>query len=174
MGWGAQNRDATLASSYQELMGLAGTWIHDVGYDSSTQGLYYGRLYGACEPAAEPNSSPPFDYRTPGCGLGLNPGSIRAARTLTAEATSSLAAYYSADPTPERQAWGDQAYGSIWGYCPYTKPGFYCDPYYVRDENSDGALGAYKWPGFFFGMGMAHQWPATRLILPPVLRARRR
>jgi hypothetical protein len=25
---------------------------------------------------------------------------------------------------------------------------------------TDASLGGGKWPGFFFGMGMAHQWPA--------------
>ena len=40
--------------------------------------------------------------------------------------------------------------------------GEYSDSNYVRDENSNASLGAYKWTGFFFGMGMAHQWPAVR------------
>src|SRR5207302_1975042 len=28
---------------------------------------------------------------------------------------------------------------------------------------ADNNLGGYKWPGFFFGIGMSHQWPAVRL-----------
>ena len=54
-------------------------------------------------------------------------------------------------------------YGSIWGNPNFTAPNFYSDQLYVRDENSDNSLAAYKWTGFFFGMGMAHQWPAVRL-----------
>ena len=43
----------------------------------------------------------------------------------------------------------------------------------MRDENSNGSLGAYKWTGFFFGMGMAHQWPAVRLGGPAAPLARK-
>jgi len=43
--------------------------------------------------------------------------------------------------------------------------GFYSDPNFVKDENSNLSLGAYKWTGFFLGMGMAHQWPAVRLAV---------
>jgi hypothetical protein len=41
----------------------------------------------------------------------------------------------------------------------------YCDNHYVdtAGELSNVSLGAYKWTGFFFGMGMAHQWPAVRV-----------
>jgi hypothetical protein len=54
-------------------------------------------------------------------------------------------------------------YGSIWGNPNFTTGNVYADSSYVRDENSDNSLGAYKWTGFFFGMGMSHQWPAVRL-----------
>jgi len=92
---------------------------------------------------------------------------------LTAEASQALRVYYEANPTPEAKAWGDLAYGSIWGNPPLTTGGVYHDWNYVRDENSNSALGAYKWTGFFFGMGMAHQWPAVRLggVAPPRYRA---
>ena len=48
-------------------------------------------------------------------------------------------------------------------YGPYTTEGVYSDSNYVRDENGNNSLASYKWPGFFFGMGMAHRWPAVRL-----------
>ena len=163
MVWASHNSDSALGSQFASLAADAGEWIHDMGFDPVTQGLYYGRLFGACEPQTEPTRNPVFDYRTPNCNYGLNPSAIRAARVLTAETSQALRVYYEASPTADRKQWGDLAYGSIWGYCPYTKPGFYCDENYVRDEVSDGAMGSYKWPGFFFGMGMAHQWPAVRL-----------
>jgi len=169
MKFGSQSDDFRLASRYRSLATLAATWIHDVGYDPVTQGMNYGRVYGACEPLTIPDPGSTFDVRTPGCNYGLEPAAIRAARVLTAEASQALRVYYESDPSPERKAWGDLAYGSIWGYCPYTKPGFYCDENYVRDENSDASLAAYKWPGFFFGMGMSHQWPAVRQSAAPLI-----
>jgi hypothetical protein len=154
---------APFAKRYSELAASAAKWIHDVGYDPVTQGLYYGRIFQACEPATIPPPSSEFDSRTPGCNNGLYPPSVRAARVLTAEASQALRVYYEANPSPEAKAWGDRAYGSIWGNPVYTTGGVYSDSNFVRDENSDGGLGAFKWTGFFFGMGMSHQWPAVRL-----------
>jgi hypothetical protein len=160
---------APFAKRYGELAAAAAKWIHDVGYDPYTQGLFYGRIFQACEPPAIPPPGSEFIARTPGCNNGLFPPAIRTARVLTAEASQALRVYYEANPTPEAKAWGDRAYGSIWGNPVYTTGGVYSDSNYVRDENSDGGLGAYKWTGFFFGMGMAHQWPAVRLggVSPP-------
>lgn len=172
MDYGSQIDDPTLASGYAALDAAAATWIHDVGYDPVTQGMHYGRIYGVCEPLTTPPASPVFDSRTPGCNYGLDPAAGRAARVLTAEASHGLRAYYQSAPSQARKDWGDQAYGSIWGYAPYTTGGVYTDSNFVRDENSNLSLGAYKWTGFFFGMGMAHQWPAVRLggVAPTVNR----
>ena len=173
MELGSHIDDFRLAERFSGLASQAATWIHDAGYDPITQGINYGRVFEACEPATIATPGTTFDTRTPGCSFGLNPASIRASRVLTAETSQALRVYYESDPTSARRDWGDRAYGSIWGYCPYTKPGYYCDDNYVRDENSDAALGSYKWAGFFFGMGMAHQWPAVRVDgpnLPPIHR----
>lgn len=163
MKFAAQAGDPDLASSYMAMSAAAAGWVHDNGFDPATLGLHYGRVYQACEPVPKPPDTPQFASRTPGCNFGLEPSSIRAARVLTAEATNALRAYYEANPADEARDWGDQAYGAVWGYGPYTNPGVYSDDYYVKDENSDLSLGAYKWTGFFFGMGMSHQWPAVRL-----------
>jgi hypothetical protein len=125
--------------------------------------MNYGRMFQACEPETVPTPNTTFSARTPGCNYGLDPDSTQAARVLTAEASQALRVYYEANPTPAAKAWGDTAYGSIWGNPQYTTAGVYSDSNYVRNENSNGSLGAYKWTGFFFGMGMAHQWPAVRL-----------
>ena len=163
MQYASQSDDPALGANYTALAALAADWLHDVGFDAATQGLNYGRIMQACEPVTVPPPGSTFDVRTPGCNFGLNPASIRTGRVLTAEASQALRIYYQAHPTPEAKAWGDMAYGSIWGYAPYTTGGVYTDTNYVRDENSDASLGSYKWTGFFFGMGMAHQWPAVRL-----------
>lgn len=162
MKLGAQNDDATIAAGYTALAALAASWIHDTGYDPVTQGMYYGRGYEACEPASIATPGTDFYARTPGCNNGLDPSAIQTARVLSGDTSQALRIYLEANPTQKSKDWGDLVYGSIWGYCPYTKAGFYCDSNYVRNENSDAALGSYKWPGYFFGMGMAHQWPAVR------------
>jgi hypothetical protein len=163
MQFASQIGNPGFSASYAALATDAATWVHDVGYDSATQGMNYGRMFQACEPETVPTPNTTFSARTPGCNYGLDPGSTQAARVLTAEASQALRVYYQANPTAAAKTWGDTAYGSIWGYPPYTTGGVYSDSNYVRNENSNASLGAYKWTGFFFGMGMAHQWPAVRL-----------
>ncbi len=77
---------APFAKRYGELASAAAKWIHDVGYDPATQGLFYGRVFQACEPATVPPPGSEFVSRTPGCNNGLYPPAARAARVLTAEA----------------------------------------------------------------------------------------
>jgi hypothetical protein len=172
MKFASQIPGVSFAEKYTELAAAAAKWVHDVGYDPVTKGMHYGRVMQACEPEtfSPPNSA--FGARTPGCNYGSEPSAARAARVLSAEASQALRVYYEANPTPEARAWGDEVYGSIWGNPVYTTGGVYSDSNYVRDENSNAALGAYKWTGFFFGMGMAHQWPAVRLggVAPPKYR----
>lgn len=163
MKFASQMTNQSYSSNYAAFATLAADWIHDVGYDPPTQGMNYGRIIQACEPASIPTPSTTFSARTPGCNDGLNQASIRAARVLTAETSQALRVYYESHPTQQAKAWGDQAYGSIWGNPVYTTGGVYSDPNYVVDEDSNASLGAYKWTGFFFGMGMSHQWPAVRL-----------
>ena len=165
--------EGSVADGYAALATLAANWIRDQGYDPATHGMHYGRVLQACEPGTVPPPGSAFDVRTPGCNNGLDPGAVHAARVLTAEASQALRVYYESNPTPEARAWGDEAYGSIWGNPLYTTGGVYTDSEYVRDENSNGSLGAYKWTGFFFGMGMSHQWPAVRLGGPAELLARK-
>ncbi len=149
-------------SGFATLEGLAATWGYSTGYDPVTQGLFYGRLMQACEPVTTPPASPLFDSRTPGCNEGLSPGYLEAARALTGEGNAMISAYYQANPTTAAKTWGDTIYGSAWGYGPYTAPGYYSDAYQASNLD-DIYLGAYKYTGFFFGMGMGHQWPAARL-----------
>jgi hypothetical protein len=166
MKWASQNDDTATASQYATLASAAAEWIRQVGFDPNTQGMNYGRVFQACEPSVVATPVLPtfaFYARTPGCNYGLDPSAIRAARVLTAETSQALRVAYESNPTPDIKNWADVAYGSIWGYCPYTAPGYYCDANYVKDENSDASLAAYKWAGFFFGVGMAHQWPAVRV-----------
>jgi hypothetical protein len=163
MQFASQIGNPAFSAAYAAFATDAATWVHDVGYDPATQGMNYGRMFQACEPETVPTPNTTFSARTPGCNYGLDPGSTQAARVLTAEASQALRVYFQANPTPAAKTWGDTAYGSIWGNPQYTTGGVYSDSNYVRNENSNASLGGYKWAGFFFGMGMAHQWPAVRL-----------
>ncbi len=160
--WGSLIDDSE-ADNYASLAVVAAEWIKNYGYDPPTQGLHYGRIFGACEPDTVPTPRTGFSSRTPNCNNGLDPNAIRIARVLTGEASAALGILYNANPTQANKDFGDVAYGSIWGYPPFTTDRVYSDGNYVQYETSDNALGAYKWTGFFFGMGAAHQWPAARL-----------
>ncbi len=159
------NSISDTSHDWQGLSGLLGGWLYSNGFDQVTKGLYYGRVLEACEPATSAPASPVFVDRVFNCSLGLDPGAVRQARVLTAEGMSGLVAYYKASPDATRKAQIDEAYGSVWGNPAMTTGSVFtpADGLYVIDENSDISLGAYKWTGFFFGMGMAHQWPAARL-----------
>ncbi len=109
-------------------------------------------------------------YVTPGCN---SDGGISGSRVLIGEVSSSLTSYYLANSgLGDSVSWGDQLYGALWGYTPWNTGGVYSDQYSIGNvggfNTTDTDLGSYKWPGFFFGMGMAHQWPAVRLggLLP--------
>ena len=168
MKWGSNLDDELTPNTNFGTNGTAAsTWVKEYGYDPFTQGMTYGRVFGACEPLTDPPASPDFVYRNPNCNYGRT--AIRGARALTAETSTALRGYYEANVGTPARDWGDTAYGSVWGYAPYTEAGYYSDSDYVRDENSNVSLASYKWPGFFFGMGMAHQWPAVRVggVTPP-------
>ena len=162
MKYASQVNDPALSAGYATLAAQAANWVRHVGYDPVTQGLHYGRIMQACEP--ETFRLPVPLYRADArLQLGLDPAAARAARVLTAEASQALRVYYESNPTAEAKEWGDGPTVRSGEIRMYTTGGVYSDSNYVRDENSNGSLGAYKWTGFFFGMGMAHQWPAVRL-----------
>jgi hypothetical protein len=78
---------------------------------------------------------------------------------------------YLGSPTLANQALGDEFYGATFGATGYTANGYFSDGL-TASNLLDGSLASYKWPGFFFGVGMAHQWPAARLggVAPPQYR----
>jgi hypothetical protein len=166
--WASYNDDAGIASQASALIPLAGQWVHDKGYDPSTQGMNYGRGFDWCEPATTTAPGQLQSYRQGECNYGGDPNFVKAARALTAETSRALQAYYDVNGGSQSAVtWGDTAYGSLWGDCTKTT-GAYCDSLFDNLDTSNANLGAYKWTGFFFGMGMAHQWPAVRLggLLP--------
>jgi hypothetical protein len=194
MQWGSDSSDATTSSGNLALLPLLGGWMAAHGVDTNspgTLGTAYEAVSTLCTEDA-PNATTLFQTvhgATGACGamgLGAADGAGNGefvTRVNTAEAMAGLIEYYLdalnrlgySDPTTAaRRAFVDKYYGGIFGNCAMTSGGgstFYCDSHYVNTagELSDASLSAYKWPGFFFGMGMAHQWPAMRLLSQPAL-----
>ena len=159
---------SSLAATYGAYTQAAAQWLHDKGFDPVTQGLHYGRGFGFCEPDTTPPSSPQFEARTPGCNYGTSVGAMVAARTLNAELANASSILYAGNPTLANKAYGDQAYGSLWGLGPYNTGGVYSDAFspstnLAASNMLDSYIHQGKWYGFFSGMGMPHSWPAARL-----------
>jgi hypothetical protein len=168
--WGsyaaAANGNTSLASNFQNLFKLAGTWELSTGFDPITNGFYYSRLMNMCEPITPASMGNAACYSDADAYTNYNQA---AERVLTAENTASLRSYYDAQSGSTRAvAWGDQAYGSCYGNPAYTTGGVYTASDGNTCDSGNGNLGdagihGGKWTGFFFGMGMAHQWPAVRI-----------
>ena len=154
--------NTTLATNFNALRTLAGTWVKSTGFDSLvTNGMYYGRVSEACEPITPASMS--------GSCFEDNPSNSDydkvAMRELTAESSASLRSY-SDSVASDAVTWGDLAYGSLWGQPQYTTGGVYAPTdgdTIANSANANTSWASGKWTGFFFGMGMAHQWPAIRL-----------
>jgi hypothetical protein len=187
--WAADySPNATIKNGYAALVGPAGKWMHDVGYDSNTKGSYYARVNLQCEPFIQAKRSTDLpsgtlfssihggDANFTPCGYSGLAGTLGGGngeyteRVNSQEGFHSYIAYYKAQclvgplECTNARNFVDTAYGAIWGDCTLTVNGYPCDNHFVdtHGELSDGSLGAYKWPGFFFGAGMSHQWPALR------------
>jgi hypothetical protein len=166
----AANGNSTLAASFTNLIHLAGNWERSTGFDSLvTHGFYYARVLNLCEPITPASmgaggSGPCFDDTNSSSAYN-----VAAMRVLTAENSGSLRSWYDAQGGSESAiAWGDLAYGSCFGNPAYTSAGAYsasdgntCDS--GNGNLNDASIHGGKWTGFFFGMGMAHEWPAVRL-----------
>ncbi len=158
MRYGAQ-----VYAPYQALDAAAADWVATTGFDPLTKGIYYGRVFPVCEPALVDSGITDVLYRNPNCiENSYNPAGVAQARARNSEAQNAMTVNYLANPTAANQALGDLFYGAVFGAAGYTATGYFGDG--ITASNLDnGSLGSYKWPGFFFGVGMAHQWPATRL-----------
>lgn len=158
------SRQADNTHDWQALKVAATTWTYNYGADLTVSGgLFYGRVLQACEPVTTPPVSPTFFARTPNCNNGLSAAGQGAARTLTAEGNQAFVDYYQINNTIPVKNANDTLYGNTWGLAQYTTGGVPTSSVQA-DSLSDVALASYKYTGFFFGMGMSHQWPAERLV----------
>jgi hypothetical protein len=149
---------------YQSLDQAIANWIGSTGFDAAgTKGIYYGRVFPECEPAVTDSGIKDIGYRVAGCiENGNNPSAASQARARNSEAQNAMTVMYVANPTSASKALGDIFYGATYGASGFTSTGYWTDGL-TSSNLDDVSLGAYKWPGFFFGVGMAHQWPAVRL-----------
>ncbi|MGA2184807.1 MAG: hypothetical protein ABSH47_17445 [Bryobacteraceae bacterium] len=172
LGYGA-HQSGGLGANYNALAYAASNWIKNYGYDPVSGGLYYGRLFGMCEPVFADSSQPQNflrAWRNPECsyngssttGVPTNVPSMQFARALSGEAQNAARINYQNDPTPSNQAFWDTFYCHQWDRPGYTAPGYGCDGIGASNLD-DTSLSGGKWTGFFFGVGMSYQWPAARL-----------
>ncbi len=151
------------AANYGNLATSLATWILEKGYDPSTGGLYYGRVFPNCEPILKA-SQPGFTYRNLWCDNGSANSDKAVGRALLAEAQTALRVAYEGAPSQQLREVGDQFYANLWGNPSFTKQGFTLAEGGITNEFAySNSLSAGKWYGFQFGIGMAHQWPAVRL-----------
>src|SRR5205085_5636817 len=89
-----------LNTNYGNLANLASNWIANTGYDPATGGLYYFRLFGACEPVYPASTQPSqFLYVNPGCGYSPSFTNNPIARALSAQVQTALGVMYQNAPT---------------------------------------------------------------------------
>jgi hypothetical protein len=159
---------APYVAPYQAFTANSTSWIWNAGMDHQLLGTNYGRIFQQCEPTNTAPTGTSFTFRAPGCTYGNDPGSVFLSREQNAEVGAALGIYYATNPIYANKVRGDQFYGALWGYCPWTTGGAYCDANSTAANAAASNLGdnyihAGKWTGFFTGVGMSHQWPAVRL-----------
>lgn len=166
--WASLNSNSTIASSYNALLGQATGWMYSTGFDPYSLGPFGARVFQNDEPLIVPSGSYLGSFRQSVGQAGVNVDALVATRELTAESSTSLRAYVaSQNCSPASIAWADQQYGALWGANGYNVGVVYSDANTAgnnigRSNLTDGYLGQFKWPGFFFGMGFGHQYPAVR------------
>jgi len=148
---------------YQDLDVGVSNWVAQTGFDQAAKGISYGRGFPQCEPLLTDSGITDVQFRNAGCMENSNnPAAVAQARARNSEAQNAMTVMYLADQSSSNRAIGDMFYGATYGAPVYTATGYWTDG--TTASNLDnGSLSAYKWPGFFFGVGMAHQWPAARL-----------
>jgi hypothetical protein len=161
--WSVEATTGATQTSYQTNLTNLANWIYTDGLDPATGGMYYGVNFAGCNPKMTAAASDGgYSILNAECSYWPNAGGKSVARPLLAEGASALVSAYEANPTEPVKAIIDQYYANMYGQqyasgVPSAEGGinmeFLFDQYLIAD----------KWYGFFYGMGMAHQWPAVRV-----------
>jgi hypothetical protein len=155
-----------IAPTYRAFSVGLGEWQRDTVYSAFTDTVDYGVGYDSCLPVAIPFGS--NNETAPSCRAGYSPVGLGSSRILNQEAYSALGGLYRVDPTPTNRTQIDKLYGALWCSSAYNVGGVYSgascpgDTGYGETSAATMAAGD-KYPGFLFGVGMAHEWPALRL-----------
>jgi hypothetical protein len=166
IGFASKVGDGSYDANWLTLGQNAASWLWNNAYDPYSQGIKYGAVYGGCDLKVPVSATVGFILGTSAGNGGncqvdsLPNGGINFARSLAVEALESLSTYYQSNPSPPMRAFGDTVYGSIFASNTLTTGGVYAPA--DNNPGSNQSFAAYKWPGFYFGMGMSHQWPAVR------------
>lgn len=167
----AQSSAATTQAQY------GANWYKDTAYSTDIRALQYGEVFEACKRQGS-TYNPSFTWPTSGntrstnlnCGSGFGYSSTGDRMNIGEGGGTIAQVLYEQSASQSNIDYGDELFASLWCSAPYdvSAPGTCGDNY--SGGNSVGAwnlkdadLSIYKWPGFFFGMGMAHRWPAVRL-----------
>jgi hypothetical protein len=177
MIWATHNSNAAIAAGYLPILANIGNWFVQYGYDSvNNHGTFYSVVSQACEPTNIPvtpgtgfsstHGSTPLYGDIANCAMdGPNPGAVAQERVNSVEGGVAMMQYYLANPTPAKRAIVDQFYGAVFGLAGTCAPSVAntCDGT-IASNYTNNDLSAYKWPGFFFGMGgfFTSTWPAWR------------
>jgi hypothetical protein len=180
LNWASLSDTGSYPALWQTLAYNVSTWgwTPGNGYDPYTQGINYATNgYGSdCTPKVPISSTIGFIFGSnqgsgDWCQSDVTPsGGINTARGLAVEALNSLTQYYNSNPGSTLKTFGDTVYGSIFASNTLTTGGVYTPADNIPGSNQNFCC--YKWPGFYFGMGMSYQWPAARQggVLPAVNR----
>ena len=167
--WLAHTPQSAYQAKALSLLGGASQWMYNVGFSTDVGAVSYGRVYQACEPIVPygDTTNPYATWRNGGAcqPQGWNISSLPNYRQLNTEGSTALRGYYdTSGSTSTAVAWADKLYGAIFGYCPWTSTGAFCDAYYAGPTSAmtNAALGSYKYFGQAFGVGDSSTWPAVR------------
>lgn len=140
-------------------------WLWNFGMDHELYTTNYGRVFQLAEPTALIAPGTLFQWKVPNATYGGNLNQLASAREQNTETSNSHGIYYLNNNNPTNKALGDNFYGAVWGYCPWTTGGKYCDQWSTAGnvnagQLTDDSIHQGKWFGFFAGMGFSSQWPS--------------
>lgn len=175
----SNNSDATLKAGNLALLPLIGEWYNRYGYDSlNNLGSFYTSVFQACQDPTD-LAAGVFNsiHGSAGCGQsGTQAFAAGNERVNSAEGGGGMLQYYLAECAigPSQCAAAkpivDKFYGAIFGADPSqcaTSVVSTCDGTAIF-QLQNASQAAFKWPGFFFGVGgsFTSVWPAIRLGAP--------
>lgn len=156
---------ASYVAPYTVFAKNSAEWVWNFGMDHELYTTNYGRVFQLAEPTALITPGTLFQWKVPNATYGGNLNQLASAREQNSETSNSHSIYFLNNNNPTNKDLGDHFYGAVWGYCPWTTGGKYCDPWSTAGNVNGGQLldsfiHQGKWFGFFTGMGFSSQWPS--------------